>query len=96
MEIKYDPLFTPKKQLRHFIVQTVALNEMIDKKTGFIELALDKIIKPNMPYNEIKNWEIGLSQTEMDMGNGWKWLDVRNVKITGFTLLFLLVLIVIN
>lgn len=61
---------------------------MIDKKTGFVELAFDKIIKPNMLCAEIKKFDIGESQTERDVGNGWTWLDVRNVKIADVYYIF--------
>lgn len=54
---------------------------MIDKKTGFIELASDKIIKPAMSLGDVKSMGIGESQAERDLGNGWIWYNVRNVKV---------------
>ena len=54
---------------------------MIDRKTGFLELAFDKTIKPTMSLREIKSMDIGESQSEIDMGNGWKWYNVGNVKV---------------
>lgn len=54
---------------------------MIDRKTGFVELAFDQTIKPTLSLGEIESMDIGESQSEGDMGNGWKWYNVRNVKI---------------
>lgn len=54
---------------------------MIDKKTGFVELAFDKTIKPTMSLGEIKSMDVGENLSETDMGNGWKWYNVKNVKI---------------
>jgi len=63
---------------------------MIDKKTGFVKLASDKIIKPTMSLGQIKSMDIWESQSEIDMGNGWKWYNVRNVKFASlyFTISF--------
>lgn len=44
-------------------------------------MAFDKTIKPTMSLGEIKSMTIGESQSEIDMGNGWKWYKVRNVKV---------------
>jgi len=61
----------------------VALNKMIDKKTGNIEVASDKIINPSMSLEEVKSMGIGGSQAERGMGNGWIWYDVINVIIVA-------------
>ncbi len=36
-----------------------------------------------MTLGEIKSMDIGESQSELDMGNGWKWYNVRNVKVAN-------------
>ena len=34
-----------------------------------------------MSFGEIKSMDIGESQSEIEMGKGWKWYNVRNVKV---------------
>jgi hypothetical protein len=54
---------------------------MIDRKTGNIEVASGKVINPSMSFEEVIRMGLGESQAEKDIGNGWVWHDVKNVKI---------------
>jgi hypothetical protein len=53
---------------------------MINKDTGAIELAGAKI-RPFMLSDEVRKLNLGESQEERDMGNGYCWYYVRNIIV---------------
>ncbi|TDQ28151.1 hypothetical protein [Zeaxanthinibacter enoshimensis] len=61
---------------------------MIDSKTGNIIVNSNLSIGPNSGFLEIKNLELGESQETLEMGNEWRWINIKNIKIENEYFLF--------
>ena len=61
---------------------------MIDSKTGNISLSNTVSLKPNSEFQKIENLELGETQEIREMGNEWKWIDIKNIKIENEYYLF--------
>lgn len=54
---------------------------MIDEAKGHIKLTDLLVLKPNSKFDLIKNQKLGEVQETRDIGNGFKWLDIKNIQI---------------
>ena len=54
---------------------------MIDKNKGHIELNDSLELTPNSNFDLIESQKLGEVQKIRDMGNGYKWIDVKNIQI---------------
>ncbi len=54
---------------------------MIDKIKGHIKLTDSVELKPNSNFELIESQKLGEVQETRDMGNGYKWLDIKNIQI---------------
>ena len=54
---------------------------MIDKNTGHIKLTDALELKPNSSFDFIESQKLGELQETRDIGNGYKWLDIKNIQI---------------
>lgn len=70
-----------RRYKRNYDVYRIVMpNKMIEMTTGNIKVASGKVINPFMSFEEVNRLGIGESQAERDMGNGWVWHDVTNVR----------------
>ncbi|MFD2936135.1 hypothetical protein [Spirosoma flavum] len=56
---------------------------MIDKKTGSITLSATRRLSAGDAFDEVSGLPLGEVQTVADLGNGWKWLTIKNVAVEG-------------
>ena len=56
---------------------------MIDIKTGSIIFDKGITINQNSDFDSVYQMKLGEIQEVNDMGNGWKWLCIKNVSISG-------------
>ena len=63
------------------IHNTLYTIRMIDKTKGHIRLNDSIKIEPNSSFDLIERQELGGIQEIRDMGNGYKWLDIKNIQI---------------
>ena len=56
---------------------------MIDINTGNITLNKDFIINRNSNFDSVRKLELGEIQEVDDMGNGWIWLRIKNILVSG-------------
>tara|TARA_B110000240_G_C13228293_1_gene337734 strand:- start:159 stop:581 length:423 start_codon:yes stop_codon:yes gene_type:complete len=54
---------------------------MIDKINGHIRLNDSLYLEPNSSFKIIERQKLGELQEIRDMGNGYKWLDIKNIQI---------------
>lgn len=54
---------------------------MIDVNTGHLFIDNEHIVTPQMSFATIDGWQLGAYQKIREMGNGWSWIDVKNLKI---------------
>ena len=54
---------------------------MIDRKTGNIRLTDSLELSPKLNFDVLENQSLGEVCEVRDMGNGYKWLDIKNIKI---------------
>jgi predicted NACHT family NTPase len=54
---------------------------MIDKNTGQIKLTDSLELKPNSNFDFLESQKLGEVQETQDMGNGYKWLHIKNIQI---------------
>lgn len=54
---------------------------MIDKTKGHIRLNDSLNLEPNSSFEIIERQKLGVLQEIRDMGNGYKWLDIKNIQI---------------
>lgn len=54
---------------------------MIDVKTGHLFIDNEHTITPQCDLATIEKWQLGTSQKTRRMGNGWNWVDVKNLHI---------------
>jgi hypothetical protein len=54
---------------------------MIDKNNGYLVISEKVQLKPNDPFDLIKEFKLGESQDLRDHENGYKWLTVKNLKV---------------
>ena len=54
---------------------------MIDKTKGHIRLNDSLNLEPNSSFEMIERQKLGVLQEIRDMGNGYKWLDIKNIQI---------------
>ena len=59
---------------------------MLDVKTGHLLIDNEHIITPQSSFSTIQKWQLGTSQKTRRMGNGWNWIDVKNLMIDDFYL----------
>src|SRR5690606_23964038 len=56
---------------------------MIDIKTGSIIFDKGITINQNSDFDSVYQMKLGEIQEVNDMGNGWKWLRIKNISISG-------------
>lgn len=77
---------------------------MLDVKTGHLIIDNKHKITPQSTFSTIEQWQLGTSQKTRRMGNGWNWVDVKNLhmadqyfnisflfhgqRLSGFTFVF--------
>ncbi|MDW7690817.1 hypothetical protein R9C00_21335 [Flammeovirgaceae bacterium SG7u.111] len=61
---------------------------MIDKNNRNIKLSDSFSLKPFSILEAVENQHLSKQQEIRDMGNGWVWLDVKNVKVRGNCFIF--------
>lgn len=54
---------------------------MIDVKTGHLIIDNERVITSKISLVTIEKWQLGTSQKTRRMGNGWNWVDVKNLII---------------
>ncbi len=54
---------------------------MIEPKSGRLVLGTDNCIVPFMALEAIQQMQLGETQKLRNMGNGWSWLDIKNLKL---------------
>ncbi len=54
---------------------------MIDPKTGNIRISKSLELNSNSNFDSIRTQNLGDKTEVRDMGNGYKWLDIKNVLI---------------
>ena len=52
---------------------------MINKNTGYISLNEEIQLVPNSEFASIEKLKLGETQKVRDLGNGYKWLDIKNL-----------------
>ena len=61
---------------------------MINKRNGHINISRDIELAPNDSFEKINNLRLGEIQVVRDMKNGYKWLDLKNVRIDSEYFIF--------
>jgi hypothetical protein len=56
---------------------------MIDKTKGYIRLTDSLKLEPNLSFDLIESQKLGEVQEIRDMGNGYKWIDIKNIQINN-------------
>lgn len=54
---------------------------MIDRRTGNIKLTDSLKLRPKSNFDLLEGRNLGEVNKVRDMGNGYKWLDIKNIKI---------------
>ena len=54
---------------------------MIDRRTGNIRLTDSLELRPKLNFDLLEKQSLGEVREVRDMGNGYKWLDIKNIKI---------------
>ena len=54
---------------------------MIDRNTGNIKLTDSLELSSNSSFNLIEGQNLGQVNEVREMGNGYKWLEIKNIKI---------------
>lgn len=54
---------------------------MIDLKTGNIKLSDSFELAPKSNFSLLEEQDLGQSHILRDMGNGYKWLDIKNIHV---------------
>ncbi len=63
------------------IARPLGAIRMIDKTKGHIKLTGLLKLEPNSNFDFIEKQKLGEVQEIRDMGNGYKWLDIKNIQI---------------
>lgn len=56
---------------------------MLSKKDGHLRISSELVLAPNDSFEKINNLKLGEAQVIRDMGDGYRWLEVKNVKVGG-------------
>lgn len=56
---------------------------MIDVETGHLLIDSERTVTPQSSLSTIEEWQLGTSQKTRRSGNGWNWVDVKNLAIDG-------------
>ena len=54
---------------------------MINKNNGHIRLHDSLALKPNLNIDLVENQDFEDVQETRDLGNGYKWIDIKNIQI---------------